>query len=129
MDRPRTIELCGSDEWLYTFGPLSDLGPEHPYLADACAAWRDAVIDGLTDLFPDVALFGSRGVRATCHGWNGYRQFARFGSGLGTFDQFTDDEWAKATAIAIATGQRLVEEYCAQLVSEEEDAASSEDER
>lgn len=121
MDRPRTIELCGSDEWLYTFGPLSDLGPEHPYLDDACAAWRDAVIDGLTDLFQDVALFGSRGVRGTCHGWNGYRQFARFVCGLGTFDQFTDDEWAKATDIAIAAGQRLVAEYAALAASDKEE--------
>lgn len=88
----RKIEVCSNNEWL-------GLGGER-YQDEAGSDWCNAVIRKLEEEFGYGVAIRAQGQRTLYHGWNGANTFERKGSGLGTFDTFTDAEWDRACAIA-----------------------------
>ncbi len=92
MTTQRTIEVCGNNEWL-------SLGGDR-YQNEAGHDWRAKVSRKLDDLFGHGTAIMPHGERRTWHGWNGANTFARKHSGIATFDEFSDKEWASAVAIA-----------------------------
>jgi len=101
----RTIEVCSNNEWLEVYGPLCDLDVD----GDRSAGddWFNRVCRRLEDEL-DVETEAARGQRSMCHGWNGANTFARKGSGLGTFYDFTDEEWDRAEEIACEVANEVI---------------------
>ena len=124
MTATRTIEVCSNNEWLVVYGPLSDLGLE--YSGNAQNKWFGEVCRRLDDLFGYGTAIYAQGQRGLCHGWSGANMFAKKGSGIGTFAEFSVEEWDKAEQIACDVAREIIEEeeaeearYQAELAAEE----------
>jgi hypothetical protein len=96
----RTIELCSNTEWLFVFGPLEEPEDSHLTQDEIAGEWWGQVCGEIEDNFTNVRCIHPRSGRILCHGWNGANTFARCGSGLGTFDDFSDGEWNELEDIA-----------------------------
>ncbi len=103
----RTIEVWNNIEWICE-GLLHDLDVDSRWKEEAVDEWHSEVCDRLERELDDViaersfgdrALFNESLARPTLTSY-GENRFHRKGMGLGTFDDFTNDEWAWAEEIA-----------------------------
>lgn len=80
----RTVEVCDNAEWWLVFGSAeSESAAESMYAAVQKAIDQTGLAEAMR---PSMR-------RQSLHGWNGENRWARQGSGVGTFRQFTDEEW------------------------------------
>lgn len=86
----KTVEICSNCEWWHVFGPAGDIDDIDNYdseinvmISDICLIVENLGYDAIC----------STGQRGMCHGWNGANTFVRKDSGVGTFDDFSDNEW------------------------------------
>jgi len=106
----RKIEVCESEEWLTLLGPLRDLAREPTYWDEVGTEWTNGVLDRLGLEIANVEAECARVPRSTCHGWNG-ATFRRKDCGIGTFDDFSDDEWDQAVTIADDVAFEVVQKF------------------
>ncbi len=106
----RTIEVCSCTEWICD-RLLSDLGLDSCWKEEAATEWHGAVCDRLERELHDVVATRPDGERILFHGWNGENKFHHKGCGLGTFDDFTDEEWDKAEEIAREVADVVLARY------------------
>lgn len=107
----RMIEVCSNNEWVVNH-LLSELGLENTNKNEAANEWFDDTCRQIDDLFGDDITAASNGQRAMYHGWNGANMFTRKESGIGTFSEFTDEEWDQCTSIALTVAGKVVDRYC-----------------
>ncbi len=103
---PREIEVCSNTEWWRTLGPASDIEDD---------ARIRGIINDIHDAIADLGHEPSRphGQRILLHGWNGAHAWTHRGPGIGTFAEFTADEW-KAVEEAV---DAVIDEHCAKAVA------------
>ena len=105
----REIEVCSNKE--YVANNILDMDLESVHRYDAANEWFGAVCRKIDELFGESVTVAAKGQRSMYHGWNGANTFARKGSGLGTFDNFTAEEWEACEAIVDRESARLLAEY------------------
>jgi len=106
----RVIEICNNEEWLTVFGPLCDL-ENTDCESEACRDWWTKLSNRIESRFSDVETQTPCGQRILCHGWNGANTFRRIFSGMGTFDEFSGDEWDEIENMYLEVSQIVCDEW------------------
>ena len=97
---PVIVEFAVADETIRDCGHLDQFaGVEHPYMADACAAYRAAATTALADdpRGGRLVVESPRGQRILHSAWAG-AHFAYSVGAIGTMGDLTDDEKAAVSA-------------------------------
>ena len=113
--KPVIVEFAVADETIRDRGGIDEFaGLEHPYMADACAAYRAAATATLADDARAGRLVADRpqGQRILHSAWAG--TYWKYSSGaIGTMGDLTDDEKAAVSAADDAgreAARKLIEE-------------------
>ena len=87
----KPVEYCTNTEWLFTYGPLSDVPTD--YREELASDFLNELCDAVeaNPALADIALRHARGQRMTCNGWHGARFPVRV-SCFGTFAELTEQE-------------------------------------
>ena len=88
----KQVEFCTNTEWLFTYGPLSDVDADGGITREELATdFLDELCRAVEDTLADISLRQARGDRITCNGWHG-AQFPIRVSCFGTFAELTEQE-------------------------------------
>lgn len=111
---PLEIEVSNCNETIWQRSGLDDLaGLEHPFIIDACAAYRSAATSALLDAGGRISVCPPKGQRVLHSAWSGAR-FSYSAGAIGTMANELTDEERKiidaANDAGLAAAKKVIEE-------------------